>query len=143
MNKLKLIIYTSDYTGQDIDKDLGLIEYNAKKKNPIFNITGVLFYHNNRFLQVIEGYEQQLNQLVLNIKKDYLHKNILILFEEFIVTKSFEKWNMDSFNLNNTDNIDQKKLILIAEVYKKNLLANGEYIIDFYKDNLKKFQLKH
>ena len=48
---MHLIVYSSDFNCSDFDveKELEQIEANAKKNNKKENITGVLFYHNNKF----------------------------------------------------------------------------------------------
>lgn len=59
---MHLIIYISDYTGKDKDigRDLIKIQKSSVKNNPDLGITGVLFYHNGNFLQVLEGMQENL-----------------------------------------------------------------------------------
>lgn len=134
--KLYIYIYTSIYTGQNISTDLEDIIHQAKKNNPIHNVSGVLFFHNNRFLQIIEGDKKNLDQLKLNITKDSRHKEIQQLFYEPILSKSFSNWNMDTFNLSDKENVNIKELNLVSEVYKTNFLLRGDQLADFYKETL-------
>jgi hypothetical protein len=134
--KLYIYIYTSIYTGQNISTDLEDIIHQAKKNNPIHNVSGVLFFHNNRFLQIIEGDKKNLDQLKLNITKDSRHKEIQQLFYEPILSKSFSNWNMDTFNLSDKENVNIKELNLVSEVYKTNFLPRGDQLADFYKETL-------
>jgi hypothetical protein len=53
---MHLIVYTSTLTDPDnINTILTDIVVQSKKNNPRLGITGLLFYHNQRFLQIIEG----------------------------------------------------------------------------------------
>ena len=130
----KLYIYI--YTGQNISTDLENIIHQAKINNPIHNVSGVLFFHNNRFLQIIEGDKNIIDQLKLNITKDSRHKEIQQLFYEPILSKSFSNWNMDTFNLSDKENVNIKELNLVSEVYKTNFLLRGDQLADFYKETL-------
>ena len=57
---MHLITYISDYKGTDatIHDDIDQITSVAKARNAKDEITGVLFYMENKFLQVIEGEEK-------------------------------------------------------------------------------------
>ena len=62
---------------------------NSKK-----NITGCLLYHNNVFLQLLEGNKNDLSELFETIKKDKRHSDITLIIEENIDKRMFSDWSM-------------------------------------------------
>ena len=42
-------------------------------------------------------------------------------------------WNMDSCNLSEDQDINPDELIRIRDAYKKNLLVDSKYLVEFYK----------
>ena len=76
---MQLVIYTSRYTGETthIAGDLRTITQTAKRNNPALNITGLLFYHNRQFLQIIEGERSDLEELMEVVTADPRHEDIL------------------------------------------------------------------
>ncbi len=65
-----------------------------KHINPILDITGVLLYNNNFFLQVLEGDKETITQLFSKIRKDKRHKQILMIFDQKIEIRIFQKYDV-------------------------------------------------
>ena len=129
------IVYVSEYTKSDesINQDLNDITKIAKETNPTLDITGLLFYHNRKFLQIIEGEKESLEKLMVSIEKDPRHRNIERLIDEKAIRRSYKDWNMDSFNLSDHESLDLDKLKIINKIYKESWLLESEILIDFYK----------
>ena len=129
------IVYVSEYTKSDesINQDLNDITKIAKETNPTLSITGLLFYHNRKFLQIIEGEKDSLEKLMVSIEKDPRHRNIERIIDEKAIRRSYEDWNMDSFNLSDHKSLDLDKLKIINQIYKESWLLESEVLIDFYK----------
>ena len=140
---MHLIVYTSEYQGpqDNINNVLSDIVSAAKTNNPQLGISGVLFYHNFRFLQVIEGEHESLLQLMSVIEKDPRHENIEILIDQAISKRGFAQWNMDSFNLSETEKINPEELRLIRDAYKSTLIVDSDSLIAFYKAMIETRQL--
>ena len=132
---MHLIVYTSKYTGrkEDIDRVLDDIIKKSKINNPEHEITGLLFYHNQRFIQVLEGERDALEELMSIIEQDKRHKDIERILDQSIKKRGFMDWNMDSCNLSEDQDIDPDELIRIRDAYKKNLLVDSKYLVEFYK----------
>ena len=143
MKDMHVILYTSEYTGkaEEINQTLKDIVSSSKRNNPKTLITGALFFHNGRFLQVIEGPKKSVDDLMSHITKDYRNKNLLELVNEPILERSFSLWNMDSCNLSNEEPLDSKELILIRDVYKYNLVVKTDILIEFFKSALESHDL--
>ena len=133
-----LIVYTSELSKPDVDIDTALkdIVEIAKVKNTKANITGLLFYHNSRFLQFIEGSKDELEKLMLRISADSRHTNIVRIVDEPVCVRSFSGWAMDSFNLNSDDVLSVEELNAVRDVYKKNVNVISNVLAMFYKQML-------
>ena len=124
-----------------LHKDIIDIVKTAKQMNPKFAITGVLFYDQGLFLQVIEGHKAHLNQLIQNIQNDQRHSQVDILLDEPIERRGFSDWNMDFFDLSNGRTIEKDKLVRLAEDFQMNLIPRGDAFVRFYKTILERSNL--
>lgn len=139
-----LIIYTSQFTGvtDDINSVLSDIVTVAKIKNPLDNITGVLFFHNGRFLQILEGEAVALEKLMQILARDPRHQQIQRIVDEPILERGFSAWNMDFFNLSDEDVLDPDELFHIFQAYKTILVVESKILTNFYKAMLKTHALR-
>lgn len=99
------IIYLSTAVTHFSEEELKELLIKARKFNTTQNITGILFYKEGYFLQAIEGNKERVISLFENIKKDKRHKNVITLFDEDIVSRSYPEWSMayPDPNIENTD----------------------------------------
>lgn len=132
---MHFIVYTSEYIGKEEDINLVLDDIVKKSKinNPVYGITGLLFYHNKRFIQVLEGEKEALEGLMSILEKDNRHKNIQRILDQQIKKRGFMDWNMDSLNLTEGQDIDPDELIRIRDAYKKHLFVDSKLLVEFYK----------
>jgi len=66
----------------------------AKDYNAEHGITGCLLYHNNQFLQLLEGEKDQVINLFQRISMDDRHREVSILESEHGEERLFDHWNM-------------------------------------------------
>jgi len=132
---MHLIIYTSKYVGDadDIDDVLADIVRRSKVNNLEHDITGLLFYHNGRFIQVLEGDRDSLEGLMSLLEKDDRHQDIQRIIDQSIKKRGFKEWNMDSLNLSEGATVDPDELVRIQDAYKKHLLVDSKLLVEFYK----------
>ena len=77
-------------TAEDINNILNTSrDFNSKN-----SITGCLLYHNNQFLQILEGDKKVVQDLYLSIKRDKRHSNVNLLSEGGKKERMFTGWNM-------------------------------------------------
>jgi hypothetical protein len=57
-------------------------------------LTGVLFYNDKKFFQLVEGESKVVMDTYYKIKKDTRHTNCIMLSCAPIIEKSFSSWNM-------------------------------------------------
>ena len=132
---MHLIIYTSEFSGrkEDIKTTLPDFVNQLKVKNLKLGITGSLFYHNLRFIQVLEGEKDSVDLIMSTLEKDNRHKNIQRIIDQKIKKRGFMQWDMDSLSLSEDENIDPDELRSIRDAYKKHLLIDSRILVDFFK----------
>ena len=132
---MHLIIYTSEFAGrkEDINITLPEIINKLKVKNLKLDITGSLFYHNLRFIQVLEGEKDSLELIMSTMEKDNRHKNIQRIIDQKIKKRGFKRWDTDSLNLSEDKKIEPDELRSMRDSYKKHLLVDSKLLVDFFK----------
>ena len=133
------IAYMSVYTGSDADivEDLRNICKTAKAFNPLQEITGVLFYHKKRFLQLIEGEQDRLELLMNKIQHDDRHCQLIRVVDTPVQQRGFEDWNMDTFNLESDQRIDLEFVSSCTDLFSINKEMDGSHFIEMVKTVLK------
>ena len=132
---MHLVVYISKYTGarNEIDSVLSDISKHAASSNKRLWITGLLFFHEGYFLQLIEGRKEDLEILMSKLERDPRHCDLHRIVDEAISGRSFEEWRMDSFNLNDFDKLDLDSVKAILDVYKRNYTMDAGDLILFFK----------
>ena len=74
--------------------DLEALLQTCRANNTTVNVTGALIHHNQYFLQLIEGEEQQVGHIYRRIEQDPRHEILSILFEDEISARFFPDWSM-------------------------------------------------
>lgn len=88
------LVYTSEATGDTAELALIALLEQARAKNDRLNITGILLYRDGRFVQCLEGAEDDVRALYRSISADTRHTNLRVLLEMPITTRRFASWTM-------------------------------------------------
>ncbi|MDP3388648.1 MAG: phosphate-starvation-inducible PsiE family protein, partial [Methylococcaceae bacterium] len=98
--------------------------------NSAKNITGILLFSNNTFLQVLEGDEASVNSMYALIEKDPRHTDITIIEKQPIIERAFPYWSMGF------ESVDSNQLSAIpgfndffAQDFTPSGLAAHKYVI--------------
>lgn len=91
---LSRILYASTATDQFKPEDIQNILDKAKVKNVKLDITGMLCFSSNYFMQCIEASRDNVNALYYNILSDKRHTNIILLDYREISEREFADWSM-------------------------------------------------
>lgn len=88
------LIYSS-YAAIEFNDDLlKELLIKAREKNLGLAITGMLYYFDGKFIQLIEGPEPAVRQLATEIENDPRHKHFLVLKDGNTESRYFEDWSM-------------------------------------------------
>tara|TARA_R110001599_G_C12271108_1_gene661471 strand:- start:1233 stop:1652 length:420 start_codon:yes stop_codon:yes gene_type:complete len=110
----KAVLNIEDYEIEDILKT-------SRELNTKHHITGCLLFHNNQFLQIIEGDFDKVNALYKKIRADKRHHNVITLHMQEIKTLSYRNWSMAYKKFTN----DAMKSTLGIENFHKILEKNN------------------
>ena len=137
---LHLISYISDHAGtlDSADENCTAIVRTSKAENPKHGITGVLFFTRNKFLQVIEGEEAELRQLMRNIEADTRHRNVEYLVDTPAERRGFQQWNMDFFKLGPHQKFDAQTMKDLSRSFEQYLLPHSHILVPYYKSLLER-----
>lgn len=88
------ILYTSRAsTDLPSDEVFRIIEASARN-NPARDVTGFLIFHQDRFLQLVEGEGQALDELLDVLKRDARHCDLTFHYREPALKRCFPNWRM-------------------------------------------------
>ncbi len=87
-------IYVSAARKEMNEAELAEILAKARRKNEGCGVTGMLLYNAGSFIQILEGPEVPIRELVGVIKQDQRHHNFKLLFEDRVDERDFENWSM-------------------------------------------------
>ena len=71
----------------------------SRRNNARAGITGLLVFRDGAFMQLLEGPEQAVQELMRKIRTDERHYAIVTLTEGPIAKRSFPDWSLDYHNL--------------------------------------------
>ncbi|MCG8385486.1 MAG: BLUF domain-containing protein [Cytophagales bacterium] len=134
------LIYVSQATRPFTTDELKELARMCYQNNIDRDITGMLVYLENKFLQVLEGTKEEVQGLFSSISQDPRHKKVSVLIEGEISQRNFPKWSMgfkavdkqlfqdltgfenleEFFNRSDVDNESHLSLIFLKLFYRKN-----------------------
>ena len=88
------LIYTSYAQNEFTQEALQALLEKSRKRNTSLNITGVLFYVDDAFIQVLEGPDKMVQWLYETIQNDKRHYHCKIIEKQNIDTRFFQDWSM-------------------------------------------------
>ena len=91
---LSRLIYASEVAQRLAPEGLQALLATARRCNRLHDISGMLVFDSQYFLQAIEGSRASLSQLYSNLVRDPRHKRLLLLSFESIEQRSFSDWTM-------------------------------------------------
>lgn len=95
LSALKTVAYTSRARLDLGEDDLRQIHEKARHLNALDGISGLLVFDGARFLQIIEGSEEAIDNLVERLRHDPRHSAFEIRDERLVNSRSFPDWSME------------------------------------------------
>ncbi|HEU0135500.1 MAG TPA: BLUF domain-containing protein [Allosphingosinicella sp.] len=93
--RLKTLTYTSRARLDLRDEDLSAIHQTARHLNALDGITGLLLFDGSRFLQIVEGSEDAVDNLVERLRMDPRHSAFEVRDERDVERRAFPDWSME------------------------------------------------
>jgi len=88
------IAYASASTRPMTDEDVAEILVQARANNQRHELTGALLYRGGRFVQILEGPEEQVRSRYAVISADPRHTSVQLVREVQIAERQFPEWTM-------------------------------------------------
>lgn len=95
---LQQLIYTSAAKKELSSAELTQILEVSRRNNTRDELTGMLLFEDNTFLQVLEGEEEVVQRTYDRIARDPRHHRILLLARLEVEERSFQDWEMAFFD---------------------------------------------
>jgi len=130
---LKSLTYTSlAELGLSAD-DLHAIHRSAREHNAIDGITGLLVFNGTHFLQIVEGAEPAIDELLVRLRRDPRHSSLEVRDERTIEARSFPDWSMELVRVSSSyfeakDAIQDRIPASVAEGVRDRLFKMTEQI---------------
>lgn len=86
---LRQVLYGSSAVSPMTQEEIDVILEQARRRNAETGVTGILFYLEGNFLQLLEGEDPALSDTYERIKADIRHRNIIKLADGVITERSF------------------------------------------------------
>ncbi len=124
------LIYASTALNEWETEDLLKLLKECRAHNSAKNITGILLFSNNTFLQVLEGDEASVTSMFALIEKDPRHTDVTIIEKQHITERSFPYWSMgfESVDSNQLTNIPGFNNFFAKDFTPAGLAANRNVI---------------
>jgi hypothetical protein len=95
---MKRLIYSSIAAENTTFETVLEILNQAKSRNQEHNISGMLVFDGNIFLQCIEGEETDIDQLYTNLENDLRHHSLHFYGFRIVQERIFSEWTMGYVN---------------------------------------------
>ena len=137
------ITYLSSATRAMSQGDLEDILKTARENNARLGITGMLLYGNKTFIQILEGEEGVVDELVKTIKRDPRHTNFQIVKKKPIDRHDYADWSMGFKRVSGEDFVAVKGLEDFEEKnFTTTFLGSHASLVDSLMDHFRKERIK-
>jgi hypothetical protein len=97
------LVYVSAAVRPLSKSELGELLAQSRKNNSRLGLTGMLLYKDGDFMQVLEGEEQVVRDMMSTIARDPRHSGILVLIQGDTSQHPFAEWSMGFRDLNSPE----------------------------------------
>ena len=112
------IIYKSEAVADfDVPKIYKMLS-KARDFNSENGITGCLVFHNQKFMQLIEGPENAVMSLYYRIREDQRHVNVTDLGQHTLEDRLFDQWSMAFHDFGDPQGASQYKLGMVDQIFE-------------------------
>ncbi|MEL7128925.1 MAG: BLUF domain-containing protein [Pseudomonadota bacterium] len=91
---VKQLVYRSRSVSEVTPDALNNLLSTARRNNAASSITGLLLYGDGRFIQVLEGGSDDVDQLFMRIQNDQRHYDVEIVYTGYSDARAYRDWQM-------------------------------------------------
>ncbi|WP_026302643.1 BLUF domain-containing protein [Psychroflexus tropicus] len=91
---LKFVSYMSSQSRVMSKKSIEEFLFQVREKNKLLTITGVLLLIQGKFVQYIEGPEEEITDVYESISNDHRHTDMILLDSGDLEERQFKDWSM-------------------------------------------------
>ena len=125
------LLYVSGATRAMTGDDLDDILETSRRNNAGRDVTGVLLYAEDTFIQVLEGERSVVQALARRIRGDGRHRNFMVLVEREAEIRAFGAWQMAFKRLDPSRASDNAVFELSREALAKRMAGDeGGMMLD-------------
>jgi hypothetical protein len=88
------LVYASGASGRLEEQELKAILEVSRLNNAQLGVTGMLLYHDDCFIQALEGDRDVVEALYARIEEDQRHERIVVLYRGEARSRTFPDWTM-------------------------------------------------
>lgn len=92
---MRQILYVSESTGPLDEVELARVVQQSRNNNALDGVTGLLWSDGTRFVQVLEGDAEALDDAMRRIAADPRHRSITVLHDRVVAEREFGSWSME------------------------------------------------
>lgn len=97
------LVYSSTAVHPMTRQDLVHLLEQAREKNQRLNVTGMLLYQDQSFVQILEGARPDVEAVYQSILRDPRHRDVTLLMKNLVESREYSSWNMKFSNLETLD----------------------------------------
>ncbi|GAB3227519.1 BLUF domain-containing protein [Spirosoma arcticum] len=136
------IVYFSFSVNPFSQEDITTILEESRRNNAEHDITGVLLYMNGSIVQILEGQQKVIEDLLGRIKKDSRHKEVAQVFSRPIKARLFPDWSMGYETVTSRELANIKEIVNLYTDERIAIEAGENIVIKmiklFYESNRRK-----
>ena len=123
----KRITYISRFSKHLVERELNALGEASAERNRELEITGFLMVSGGLFYQVLEGPEENVDDLYAAIAADERHTDVLLLrAEENVSSRLYPDWSMKTINLDASSHVRLLAVkALVKAVYEQQRLIDN------------------
>lgn len=139
MTNLIHLVYVSFSKKQLSELELDELLCEIRPKNLANNVTGLLLYNDEIFIQIIEGTPKIISRLYEKLQRDSRHTNVVKILEEEISQRSFPNWSMGYQKLTKEESSDLPGYtdLMTSDDLRGSLKQSSKIIIDLIEKFMK------
>lgn len=91
---IRSLVYISNARAGLSSDDLDVIYHASMNFNALDGVTGLLVYNGAHFMQIIEGADEAIEDLLGRLRRDPRHHDIQVFADQPVDAESFPDWSM-------------------------------------------------